>query len=725
MIQPVRRTPGSSRNVRLRPEWAEKITPGHLERLAIVYVRQSTPQQVERHQESRRLQYGLRERALDLGWSEDRILVIDCDLGKSGATAEGRPGFQRIVSEVTLGHVGIILGVEMSRFARSCRDFYQMLEACGLFGTLIADPEYVYDPVRFNDRLLLGLKGTMSEAELHIQKQRMFEGKLAKARRGELVTLLPRGYVHGPSGEIVKDPDEQVRHVVQLVFSKFTELRTLNAVLRYLVEHDIRLGRRILGGPGKGDVTWVRPNRPTLQNLLRNPVYAGAYAYGRRKTDPRKKKPGRPNTGRVTQALDDWYVLIPDHHPAYISWAQFEANRDRLRANRNVFQAGGVAREGSALFVGLLYCGKCGARMAVHYIGRDAKPSYSCQRRHIEYGEDFCQSLSAKHLEPYLVDEVLRLLRPAGLELALKAAEDVEGERDRLHRLWRQRLERARYEAERVERQYRLAEPENRLVVRQLERDWEESLVEEQKLREEHQRFSREKPRLLSDEEKEAVRRLASDIPALWRSETTTNADRKEILRELLDKVVVEVEGASEKVKLEIHWAGGHVVRAETIRPVGRYEQLSYYPELRRRIAALRQEGHTYQAIADRLNEEGYRPPKRKDQFGRGEVARIANRENLGKAGTGGPRPLLVQLGRNEWTLADLARELKMPKVTLYRWVCRGWVRATRREKPRLFWVVDADEKELDRLRTLRNKAPGMSLHEQWLAASDAELSEA
>jgi len=703
----------------------EKITSLHLERLAIVYVRQSTPQQVERHQESRRIQYALRDRARDFGWREDRILTIDSDLGKSGATAEGRVGFQQLVSEVTLGHVGLVLGVEMSRFARSCRDFYQLLDACGLFGTLIADPDGVYDPARFNDRLLLGLKGTMSEAELHILKQRMHEGKLAKARRGELGMFLPRGYVRRPSGEIVKDPDEQVRHVVELIFSKFTELGTLNAVLRYLVRNGVRLGQRVQSGPGKGEVTWVRPNRPTLQDLLRNPMYAGAYAYGRRKTDPRKKKAGRPGTGRVTRPQEDWHVLIPDHHPAYISFEQFDANRDRLRANRKVFQASGAPQQGSALFVGLLYCGKCGARMAVQYIGRDAKPTYSCARRMIEYGEDFCQSLSAKHLEPYLVNEVFRLLRPASLELALKAAENVEKERDRLHRLWQQRLERARYEAERAERQYRLIEPENRLVVRQLEKDWEESLVREQKLAEEYERFSITKPRLLSAEEREAVRRLAADIPALWSRKTTTNASRKEILRELLEKVVVEVEGSSEKVNLEIHWAGGHVVRAETIRPVASYEQLSYYPELCRRIAELREQGHGYRSIADELNTEGYRPPRRKEHFGPTQVACIANRENLGKPGIGGPKPILVQLGKNEWTLADLARELKMPKVTLHRWISRGWVQATRREKPRPFWVVEADEEELDRLRARRQKSSGARLHERWLAASDAELSEA
>jgi DNA invertase Pin-like site-specific DNA recombinase len=270
----------------------------------VVYVRQSTVQQVLDHQESTRLQYGLRVRACELGWSAERVVVIDDDLGKSGATVEGRVGFQRLVSEVSLDHVGIILGVEMSRLARSGKDWHQLLELCALFRTLLADTDGVYDPAHYNDRLLLGLKGTLSEAELHVLKQRMHQGKLNKARRGELALRLPIGYGRRPSGEAVFDPDAQVQQVVRLVFRKFEELGTLNAVLRYLVTHDIRLGVRI-----RGELEWHRPNRMILQNLLKNPVYAGAYAYGRRQVDPRKKRPGRPSTGRVVMDPQDWVVL--------------------------------------------------------------------------------------------------------------------------------------------------------------------------------------------------------------------------------------------------------------------------------------------------------------------------------------------------------------------------------------------------------------------------------
>jgi DNA invertase Pin-like site-specific DNA recombinase len=327
--------------------WAgpsEKVQGWHRDRLALVYVRQSTPQQVHDHQESTRLQYGLTSRARELGWAEARVVVIDDDLGKSGASADGRPGFQRLVTEVSLDHVGIILGVEMSRLARSGKDWHQLLELCALFRTLIADLDGVYDPGAYNDRLLLGLKGTMSEAELHILKQRMYQGRLAKARRGELAIPVPTGYVRRPSGEVAFDPDEQVQTVVRLIFRQFEALGTLNAVLRYLVRHEIQLGIRVRAGPGTGDLEWHRPNRMTLQNLLRNPIYAGAYAYGRRQVDPRRQRPGRPSSGRRVIEPAEWFVLLPDRLPAYITWEQYERNLARLRANQARADAIGAGR---------------------------------------------------------------------------------------------------------------------------------------------------------------------------------------------------------------------------------------------------------------------------------------------------------------------------------------------------------------------------------------------
>jgi len=345
--------------------YSDKILSRHLERLAVVYVRQSTMQQVLDHQESTRLQYGLVQRAVALGWSEARVLVIDEDLGQSGATAEGRQGFQRLVAEVGLDHVGLVVGVEMSRVARSSKDWHQLLETCALFGTLIADLDGIYDPSHYNDRLLLGLKGTMSEAELHLLKQRMDQGKLQKARRGELRFALPIGYVWDHAGAMALDPDEQVQHVVRLVFRKFDDLGTLHALVRYLVQQGIELGVRRREGPTKGMLEWRCPKRTTLQALLRNPIYTGAYAYGCRQVDGRKKRPGRPSSGRVARAPHEYHVLLHKHVPAYITWEQYEQNLARLAGNRAHADALGAVRHGPALLAGLVICGTCNNRLQV------------------------------------------------------------------------------------------------------------------------------------------------------------------------------------------------------------------------------------------------------------------------------------------------------------------------------------------------------------------------
>lgn len=328
------------------PYAGSKIQGHHRDRLALVYVRQSTLQQIERHQESTRLQYGLVDRAQALGWAPSRVEVIDQDLGQSGRSVEGRPGFQRLVAEVSLDHVGIVLGVEMSRLARSCRDWHQLLEVCALFGTLIGDLDGVYDPSEYNDRLLLGLKGTMSEAELHVLKQRMLAGKQAKAARGELGMAVPMGYFRRPSGEVTKDPDAQAQSAIELIFTQFERRGTLNGVLQYLVHHQIQLPHRVRSGLAKGELEWHRPNRATLSNLLHNPIYAGAYVYGRRPVDPRRQQAGRPATGKTVADQQRWQVLLKDRLPAYISWEQFEHNLQQLKRNQNAVL--GAPRHGPA-----------------------------------------------------------------------------------------------------------------------------------------------------------------------------------------------------------------------------------------------------------------------------------------------------------------------------------------------------------------------------------------
>jgi DNA invertase Pin-like site-specific DNA recombinase len=676
-----------------------KIQGRHRDRLAVVYVRQSTVQQTVRHQESTRLQYGLRERALELGWSGQRVLVIDDDLGKSGSSAEGRLGFQRLVAEVGLDHVGLVLGIEMSRLARSCRDWHQLLEVCAVFGTLIGDLDGIYDPTDYNDRLLLGLKGQMSEAESHVLKQRLLAGKRAKASRGELGMKVPMGYIRRPSGEVVKESDEQARSTIELVFDQFDRRGTIHGVLRYLARHRICLPVRVPSGPAKGELEWHRANRVTLSDVLHHPMYAGAYVYGRRPTDPRRKQPGRPATGRTVAAPEQWQVLIKDHYPAYIGWEHYERNLARLEANCSAAQ--GVPRCGPSLLPGLVICGHCGLRMSAGYNNNGRDLRYSCRGAAVNYGEEACQSLAGRVLDERVGQLVLQALEPAALELSLKVAEDLETERRQLHQHWLQRLERAHFEAERAARQYRAVEPENRLVARTLERQWEAALAAQESLKEAYDRFVAEQPTVLSAPEREAIQRLARDIPALWRAPTTTNADRQAIVRQLVERVVVTVQGRSEQVEVQVHWIGGHGTRTTLIRPVACLEQLSYYPQLLQRVAALHAQGDDRPTIAKTLDAEGWRPAKRRSTFTAAMVGTL-----LARQGLCAPRPgsvATVTRRANEWTLPELAQRLAIPQPTLYAWLYKGHLTARRDTSstpPR--WLIQADSAELERLHALR-----------------------
>jgi len=647
----------------------DKILRRHLDRLAIVYVRQSTVQQVERHQESTRLQYALADRAAQYGWERDRIVVIDDDLGRSGASVEGRLGFQRLVAEVGLGNVGLVLGIEMSRLARSCRDWHQLLEICALFDTLIADVDGVYDPAHYNDRLLLGLKGTMSEAELHILKARMLAGRKAKAGRGELGKPVPMGYMRRPSGEVAFDPDEQAQATIRLVFDLFDRFRTVGKVMTYLVEHDIRMPVRLRSGPQKGDLEWRRVNRATLLNLFANPIYAGVYAYGVRAVDKRRQKPGRPGTGRRPPGAGEAEVFLHDCLPAYISFERYRRNQTQLQSNRAAW--GGAPRAGTALLSGVLVCGRCGLRMQAQYTNNGHAARYVCQSMKSSYGDPFCQSLKASPLDELITRLALEAMAPAAIEASVALAENLEAERAAIDRHWRQRRERAGYEVERARRQYAAVEPENRLVARTLERAWEAALSEQAQLDAEYERLKRTQAQAPSAAELAAVRDLTHDLPALWRAQTTTQAERQTIARLLLERVLVEVVGSTERVRVECHWHGGSRTTHELTRPIARLDTLSTYAALTARAAELRGQGLECPQIAAILNDEGWRPAKRRDTFNAPMVHHL-----LIKSGAETVkyrrRPSSIERRPNEWTIRELAEELGMPQPTLYTWIQKG-----------------------------------------------------
>lgn len=680
--------------------FAHKIRPRHCDRLAIVYVRQSTPQQVAGNRESADLQYQLRRRAVVLGWADDRVLVIDDDQGISGASVENRPGFQRLLAEVSLGHVGVVFGREMSRLSRSCKDWYQLLELCGLFQVLLADADGVYDPTDPNDRMLLGLRGMMSEAEIHVLKARMHQGKLNKARRGELFTCVPVGYVRSPDGGIALDPDEQVRSAVSLVFAKFAELGSLTKTHAYFAADEIQLGLRVYKGPGKGRLEWRRPRRSAFYEMLRHPIYAGAYAYGRSPFDPTRRVAGKPKSGRRDAPPEEWVCLLRDAVPAYIPWEQFEANRRRLAANDRGPGSKKATGRAPTLLNGIVRCGRCGKPMGARNARASANPRYACDWEFREYGGSRCQSLVAAYPDRLIESLVLKAVEPASLELSLRTTERVEQDRERLHGLWKQRLERAEYEADRARRQYDAVDPENRLVARELERQWEQKLAERRRLVEDYDRFRAEQPRHLSAFDRARIATLAADLPGLWRCPTTTGGDRRAIVRLLIERVELTRAGESERVDVVIHWRGGEVTRHEIRQGLRTYQSLGGLTRLRERILELRGEGRTADAIAETLDREGYRAA-RGDGFTSDLVRQLLAR--FGRTGVpAGVRDANDLPGPGEWWLPALAAELGVKPIVVHRWRWSAWLYARQLRGENGRWIVWADAAEVGRLRRLR-----------------------
>ncbi len=688
---------------------SDKIAQEHLQRLAIVYVRQSTQQQVLEHRESTARQYALADRAVALGWPAAAVEVIDEDQGQSGSTAEGRSGFQRLLSEVSSNRVGLILGLEMSRLARSCKDWHTLLELCEIYRTLLGDADGLYDPSQYNDRLLLGLKGTMSEAELHILKSRLHQGMWNKAERGAILNHAPIGYVRTIGGDFVIDPDEQVQTVVRLIFEQFPRRGSVHGLLRWLVRHDMKFPVRPHFGVNRGELEWHRPNRVTLLNILHHPIYAGAYRWGHREVDPRRKVPGRPATGRTLHSHEECRVLIRDRFPAYIAWEEFENNQRKLSENSTLGKHLAAPRHGPSVLAGLVVCGRCGHRMLVGYGNPTGQGTlrYSCLREAIDYGTQACQSLSGAALESFVIERLLQAVSPASLELSLAASADIERERQQLDDHWRQRLARSHYEVEQARRQYAAVDPDHRLVARELERRWDAALRADEQLQADHGRFTRECPTQLAPGEREQIAALAEDLPALWHAGSTTFQDRQMIARLLLEQVTVTIEGDTDRVDVELRWAGGFISRHAQTRPVQTYEQLSNYEALVARIDALRAQHKTLSEIAATLNAEGFHPPKRTRHFTKGILSGFL-REREARTGTLPQNMHIHQhLRVGEWWLADLAAELKIPIATLHRWQRVGWVSSRKVAAARGRWAIHADADELLRLRRLRDSPRG------------------
>jgi DNA invertase Pin-like site-specific DNA recombinase len=587
----------------LRPA---KITLDHLERWAIVYVRQSHPQQIQRHPESAQVQANLQQLALKWGWPPERIRILDGDQGCSATTTVGRSDFAQLLSEIALGQVGLVLGLQLNRLVREDEACCRLIKTCAAFDTLLADLDGLYHPLDFNDRLIVTIKGLMGGIELHQLQQRMQAGRLNRARRGEWLGQVPPGYVIGPDRKLELDPDEQVQSVIRRVLDTFAASGSLSGLLRHLRQHRIDLPYRAPSGPDRGRLQWHRPHRETLRNLIRRPAYAGAYTWGRRAVDPRRQVPGHRSRGRVERQPQDCAVFLPDNHAAYISWEQYQSNVQRLRRQRQRGPLPGPARQTVSLLAGLVVCGRCGCRMQTHYT-RTLR--YDCQRHALDYGMPRCQSLNGEPLEHLVTEQVLKVVTPAGLELSLQAAAACQQERAAADQQWRQRLERARHETARAHRQYDAVEPENRLVARTLERKWEEAMRTQRALEEDYARSQRERPHSLTEAERGEIARLAEDLPTLWRSPGAGVAEKRRIIRSLLERVVVWAPRSSPEVTVHLHWSLGTVTEHRLRRSVGSWGQVAGAAELRRHLEAWQAGGWSSRRMAAELNAPGYQTP--------------------------------------------------------------------------------------------------------------------
>ena len=536
-----------------------KIAASQLSRAAYVYLRQSSAAQVEHNRESTQRQYALVTKASSLGWPGDRIVVIDEDLGLSGAGVVERTGFARLTAEVALGHVGIVLGLEVSRLARNNADWYRLLDLCGLTDTLIGDADGLYHPAMFNDRLLLGLKGTMSEAELHVLRARLNGGIRNKAERGELRRGLPVGFVWGEEdGEVRFHPDEAVCNAISTVFDRFKDLGSVRRVWLWFRSEGLSFPLQTRYGRS---IRWVEASYIAIYHVLTNPVYAGAYAYGKSRHEVTLDDSGarKKRVRRLPQS--QWAVLIPNHHEGFIDWNTYEANRIRISANTHPrpHQSGtGAVREGTALLQGLAVCGHCGRKLLTHYTGRTASPAYHCAGNRIENGRGvYCLSVGAVQIDDAAAQTVLTALAPLGIEAAIAAAERIESDHDRALAQWRLTVERASYEAQRAERRYRAIDPDNRLVARGLEAEWEKSLRELEDAKAQLTRREQQRPRALSADERTRLLALGADLGVVWQAPTTTPRDKKELLRALIEEVIIAVHKDEGRAHLTLRWRGG------------------------------------------------------------------------------------------------------------------------------------------------------------------------
>jgi DNA invertase Pin-like site-specific DNA recombinase len=667
------------------------ISEQHLNRTAYVYVRQSTLAQVRHHQESTERQYALRQKALELGWREPSIQILDRDLGKSGAQIAGREDFKTLVAEVSMGQVGAVFALEVSRLARSNLDWHRLLELCALTGTLVIDEDGCYNPADFNDGLLLGLKGTMAQAELHLLRGRLLGGKLNKARKGELRFPLPVGLCYDEDDRIVLDPDEEVQGAVALVFRLFHETGSAFAVVQRFAETSLRFPKRSYGGAWDGKLIWGRLTHGRVLSMLKNPAYAGMYVFGRYQYHRQIRPSGEVHQRMRRVPMADWRVRLEEHHEGYIGWDEYLKNQERLEKNRTnggEMMLSGPAREGLALLQGLLLCSHCGRALTVRYMGNGGiYPCYLCNRlRRDGLARKDCVNFRSDLLDDAVAEEVLKALEPAQLELALAALEELEARDQTIGRQWQMRLERAEYEAALAERRYLEVDPSQRLVAATLERRWNAALLQWEELKKQAAQFRQQQARVATPEQKAKVLALAKDLPRLWHAPTTQAKDRKQMLRLLIKDITVEKSSVPKHLLAHIRWQGNACSDLTVQLPPSMADRMRYPAEVVDRVREMARQLPD-DAIAERFRQEGYSSATGKP-YSTTIIRWIRFRYRI-------PSPALRR--PEELTVAQVAKHFGVRPGVVYYWIERTHLQARRVNAGSPYWIVlnETDKQKL------------------------------
>ena len=666
-----------------------KVQSHHLERPAYIYVRQSTMGQVRHHHESTERQYDLRNRAVEMMWAPGRIRVLDQDLGQSGAQTTTREDFKTLVADVSLGRVGAIFALEASRLARSNLEWHRLIEICALTRTLVIDEDGCYDPADFNDALLLGLKATIAQAELHVIRARLQGGKLHKAQKGELRFPLPVGLSYADEGRIVLDPDQEVQGAVRLVFDLFRQTGSAYAVVHHFGRQQLRFPKRAYGGAWDGKLIWGQLNHNRVLGILKNPSYAGTYVFGRSRSAKEISPDGGVRTRTRCVPLDAWPVRIENHHDGYICWPEFERNQQLLANNRTNAEhmlLSGAAREGLALLQGLLLCGRCGRRLSVRYKGNGGiYPTYDCNARRREgTGTSSCMHLRCDLLDSAVSGRVLAVIQPAELEVAAEALRQLEHRDKAASTQWRMRVERAEYEAQLAQRRYEEVDPSNRLVAATLEKRWNDALVQLEETRTQFADFQSKEALVVTPEQRARVAALAQDFPRLWNAPTTKAKDKKRILRLLIKDITVERFGERKTAVLHVRWQGGACEDLEVRLPANIADRLRYPDEVVDRVRELARE-HSDEDVAAALNQEGRRSAKG-EAFNVSMVRWIRYKHRI-------PAPDFQRPG--ERSVRQVADELGVSRNVVYYWIERGVVTARRPNHGSPYWIAfDEDTKE-------------------------------